>query len=495
MSIAPRCQVGRTIKRLLMVSAAMPLVACTNVPAPKFVERALPGVFASQPAKDPTTRMLEAEAEVETIFAEVGGEPATTQIADLDQKQPEIFQSTDMAMWDGRPAIGDIWVSVPNADQPERVVIRNEGTGLEVKGAMFVRQEADEKAPIKLSPGAAKALGLGPMELARVSIVAVRKQPKINDASSVMIARRQTDSSPQRSSGRQLESQGISNAPVVSIADPYLRPTNNDDGFVEVAQAVVQDGAIRVHEQLTAAEIPAEIQEDFVDGRSFYRVFASTAVDRNQLSNTLRDIRFTGAEGSDDGTLIGEMPDFSSLEPLETAGPKWMSVGVYNSRNEALSIVQKMARKAIPGEVCSATKGGDVVYRVFAGPAKGEGENLTQQEVAAAHIVENRSFCMGVAAAEGAARLIENARPVRAPLNDERGPAVPHAPDGAVRIRVGEATGSLKLRIPNPYSAPVQIPVAGYMLSLPTNTPPELVNQIRAQIEQMHLGQTTAEDR
>ena len=52
-------------------------------------------------------------------------------------------------------------------------------------------------------------------------------------------------------------------------------------------------------------------------------------------------------------------------------------------------------------------------------------------------------------------------------------------PEGAVRIKVGEATGDLNIRVPNPYSEPVQIPVGDVMVSVPTEATPELVDAIR----------------
>lgn len=487
MSISPRCQFGRFMKRTLMISAAMPLVACANIPMPEVVDNALPGVFAPDPISDPITKALEAEEEVQTILAELNDQNTSKVVEAEDVKQPDVFQATDVAMWDGRPALGDIWVSVPDALQPERVLIRNEETGAEIKGAMFVRDSSSGKAPIRLSPGAAKALGVAPRELARISVTAIRKQPQINEELPV-VTRNSSAFSAQRLGAQQLDDLEIPPAPVVSFTDPYLQPSEHNDGYVEVAQAVDPDGAVRVQEQLIAAEIPAEIQEDFVDGRSFFRVFASTTVDHDELGMMLQHIRFTGAEGSEDGTLVAEMPNFSALQTVEIKGPKWVSVGVYNSRNEALSIIQKMARRAIPGEICSASKGERDVFRVFAGPAIDGTQAITDEDLRAAHLIENRSFCMGVAAAEGAVPAIVNTTPVRAPQNDERSPTVPEISEGAVRIRVGEATGSLKLRIPNPYSAPVQIPVAGIMVSLPMNTSPELVEKIRKHMLEMNVG-------
>ncbi len=492
MTPTSRSRCGRALKRILLVSAAMPLVACSSIPMPQFVDDAFPGMFAPEMVDEPIIAALEQEEQAQMILADLNKTDEIMVAEAEDVEQPDVFQSTDMAMWDGRPTLGDIWVSVPGATQPERVVIRNEQTGRTVKGAMFVRDtsESNVSAPIKLSPGAARALGVGPLELAKISVTALRKEPQ-PDESVPMIARTENGVTAPRLAGPRLKDQDMPLTPMVSFEDPYLEPTDNEDGYVEVAQAIDPDGAWRVQDQLEAAAIPSEIQEDFVDGRSVYRVFASAHVDHDTLGGTLHSIRFTGAEGSDDGTLIAEMPNFDVNAPVKLDAPAWVSVGMYSSRNEAMAVIQKMARKSIPGEICSGTRGDQTVYKVFGGPAFDTDADLSDEEISAAHQIENKSFCIGVAAAEISTPPIRNAIPARAPLNDERAPEVPAMTDGAVRIRVGEATGGLSLRIPNPYSAPVQIPVAGIMMSLPMHTPPELVAKIRTHLE---LLETDAPD-
>ena len=37
---------------------------------------------------------------------------------------PEVFQSTDMALWDGRPSLGGVWIAAPEAKDPERTLPR-----------------------------------------------------------------------------------------------------------------------------------------------------------------------------------------------------------------------------------------------------------------------------------------------------------------------------------------------------------------------------------
>ena len=46
-----------------------------------------------------------------------------------DVEAPEVFQTTDSALWDGRPSLGGIWVASAEVTNPERVLIFNPATG------------------------------------------------------------------------------------------------------------------------------------------------------------------------------------------------------------------------------------------------------------------------------------------------------------------------------------------------------------------------------
>ena len=91
---------------------------------------------------------------------------------------PEVFQSTDSALWDGRPSLGGIWVASPEAVDPERVVMVNVATGKSVAGALF-RRERDNPGPtLQVSSDAADALGMLAGQPAELRVTALRKVDK-----------------------------------------------------------------------------------------------------------------------------------------------------------------------------------------------------------------------------------------------------------------------------------------------------------------------------
>lgn len=394
--------------------------------------------------------------------------------AERDVEKPGVFQMKAEAVWDGRPTFGKVWIAVADADQPERVTIRNEATGQTIRGSMLVAG-ADQGAPIRLSSGAAVALGVGmsnPVELTvtalRTEVLDTPAQPSAPDVRETTIPpmpiRAALDQPPVLEEPRRVASQA-----------PSLYPApGQEDGFVEVAQSLNATSAARVREELSAAEIPAEVQQDVVDGNAVYRVFASNNVPENRLYRTLAEIQFVSeAEGSDDGsTIIAEIPNFSTMKEPEGTGAVWVEFGAYPSRNEALAVTQRLLRRDIPTEICETQRGLLKLYRVFSGPAGEESSG-----------VDAHSFCFGVAAADAVRTepaIVDVTATKEAPA-DVR--VVPVDNSTAVRIKVGEATGDLNFAIPNMFSKPYEIEVDGIVVTVPATASPETLSKIEAALE------------
>lgn len=103
--------------------------------------------------------------------------PATSaRLVDRDVEAPEIFQTEDKALWDGRPSLGGVWVASPEARDPERVILRNPANGKFVVGGLFRREESLPGPKLQLSSDAAEALGLLAGEPAAISVTALRRE-------------------------------------------------------------------------------------------------------------------------------------------------------------------------------------------------------------------------------------------------------------------------------------------------------------------------------
>ncbi|MFC3086305.1 SPOR domain-containing protein [Tabrizicola soli] len=101
--------------------------------------------------------------------------PAAARGAAREVEAPEVFQTTDSGLWDGRPSLGGIWVASPDAKDPERVVMFNPATGKTVTGALF-RRERDNPGPkLQVSSDAAEALGMLAGQPTEIRVTALRK--------------------------------------------------------------------------------------------------------------------------------------------------------------------------------------------------------------------------------------------------------------------------------------------------------------------------------
>lgn len=137
---------------ILMTVAGTALAACVN-------------------GENPFKRSTSTDAAAATPTA-----ATSTRLVDRDVEAPEVFQTTDKALWDGRPSLGGVWVASPDAKDPERVIIRNTQNGKFVIGALFRREIENPGPKLQISSDAAAALGILAGAPADVSVIALRRE-------------------------------------------------------------------------------------------------------------------------------------------------------------------------------------------------------------------------------------------------------------------------------------------------------------------------------
>lgn len=113
--------------------------------------------------------------------------------AGAEVEAPEVFQTTDSALWDGRPSLGGIWVASPDAVDPERVVMFNPATGKTVKGALFKRERDNPGPRLQLSSDAAEALGVLAGMPTEIQVTALRKQEVVEETVPEAVAPTEAD--------------------------------------------------------------------------------------------------------------------------------------------------------------------------------------------------------------------------------------------------------------------------------------------------------------
>jgi hypothetical protein len=101
--------------------------------------------------------------------------PSKKKASARDVEAPEVFQTTDSALWDGRPSLGGIWVAAPEVTNPERAIMFNPATGKSVTGALFRRERENPGPRLQLSSDAAEALGILAGQPTEIRVTALRK--------------------------------------------------------------------------------------------------------------------------------------------------------------------------------------------------------------------------------------------------------------------------------------------------------------------------------
>ena len=195
------------------------------------------------------------------------GQTADSPPETTDIEAPGIYQTTDRALWDGRPSLGGTWVAAPDVKDPERVVMKNPGNGRSVVGALF-RRERDNPGPkLQLSSDAASALGLLAGQPATITVIALRRG----------------------------EAQAEPGA-----ASPAVRPkpsprtaTAGARGLIQVGSFGSEANARKAADRLSGAGIPARVRKP--SGGAVWSVVAEPPEGAKAGLSRVRDLGFTDA--------------------------------------------------------------------------------------------------------------------------------------------------------------------------------------------------------
>ncbi|MCT4609409.1 MAG: SPOR domain-containing protein [Pelagimonas sp.] len=114
--------------------------------------------------------------------SESAGASGGSAVSERDVEAPDVFQTTEAGLWDGRPSLGGVWVAHPDVKDPERVIVRNENNGKFVIGALFRRERETPGPRLQLSSEAAAALGVLAGQPTNLDVVALRREEVFVDA-------------------------------------------------------------------------------------------------------------------------------------------------------------------------------------------------------------------------------------------------------------------------------------------------------------------------
>ncbi|PRY94706.1 sporulation related protein [Hasllibacter halocynthiae] len=239
--------------------------------------------------------------------------PATTVIEQRDVEAPEVFQVTEPAIWDGRPSLGGIWVAHPEVQEPERVIIRDTGSGRFVVGALFRRERLGPGPRLQISSEAAEALGLMGSVPATLEVTALRSEDvpvtvpapaaggldAVTPIEATPLAGPDLEN-PSEDELREIALAGIE-APAAAVppaSDVIAAPAPDavvpTRPFVQVAIFGDAANARRAEAALGGEGLPAAVREEAQGARTFFRVVIGPASSSQDLDRLLAEARRLG---------------------------------------------------------------------------------------------------------------------------------------------------------------------------------------------------------
>ena len=223
--------------------------------------------------------------------AEAAPAETSTRLVDRDTEAPEVFQTTDTALWDGRPSLGGVWVASADAKDPERVIIRNKSNGKFVIGALFRRETLNPGPKLQISSDAAAALGILAGQPSDINVIALRREetPVETDATKPIL-----DSSEAVETAKldpiagaaaaidKAEGKVSAVAPAPSAPTPAAAPAaapstaaTPSGRTIQIGIFSVEANANRAADALKKAGLPATVKREETKGKALWSVTSS----------------------------------------------------------------------------------------------------------------------------------------------------------------------------------------------------------------------------
>lgn len=238
----------------------------------------------------------------------------TTNLVERDVEAPEVFQTTEAGLWDGRPSLGGVWVAHPDVTDPERVIIRNTDNGEFVIGALF-RRERDNPGPeLQVSSDAAEALGMLAGAPVALNVTALRREeaappaavaPPGNEAEAGALVPvpeiAATPLDPIAGAAAAADAADTDLAAIAPLPDAPAAPapapagaSSLDRPFIQIGIFSVEANARGAATDLDAKGLPARVVAGEAQGSAFWRVIVGPAGTEAERADYLTRVKTEG---------------------------------------------------------------------------------------------------------------------------------------------------------------------------------------------------------
>ena len=235
----------------------------------------------------------------------------SVKLVERDVEAPDVFQVTDMGLWDGRPSLGGVWVAHPDVKEPERVIIRNTSNSNFVIGALFRRERETPGPALQVSSDAAAALGMLAGAPTQLNVTALRREetpvaaePEAEAATEQLAETQDIEESalaPVAGAAAAIEAaeaQAETAAAPAPVETPKPRPAPRasalEKPFIQVGIFSVEENAQNTATAMRQAGMVPTVLEQSSQGKAFWRVIVGPVTSTSERGTVLKKIQGIG---------------------------------------------------------------------------------------------------------------------------------------------------------------------------------------------------------
>ena len=238
---------------------------------------------------------------------------SSVKLVERDVEAPDVFQVTDMGLWDGRPSLGGVWVAHPDVKEPERVIIRNTSNSNFVIGALFRRERETPGPALQVSSDAAAALGMLAGAPTQLNVTALRREetpvapePEEAAAPEPLAETQEIEESaldPVAGAAAAIEAAEAeaqtAAAPSPAPAEtpkprPAPRASALEKPFIQVGIFNVEENAQNTATAMRQAGMVPTVLEQASQGKAFWRVIVGPVTSTSERGTVLKKIQGIG---------------------------------------------------------------------------------------------------------------------------------------------------------------------------------------------------------
>src|SRR6056297_3073237 len=227
---------------------------------------------------------------------------SSVKLVERDVEAPDVFQATDMGLWDGRPSLGGVWVAHPDVKEPERVIIRNTSNSKFVIGALFRRERENPGPVLQVSSDAAAALGMLAGAPSQLNVTALRREEAPDPTAAAPAPEGELDApdaveetaldpvDPVAGAAAALDDVESTNEIQPAAATPETTPKPRpaasplERPFIQIGIFSIEQNARNTATAMRQAGMMPVVKEQSSQGKTFWRVIVGPAGSKSERS-------------------------------------------------------------------------------------------------------------------------------------------------------------------------------------------------------------------